>query len=168
MKSFTSAFHPALKSLTAIVALALVTLGLSVISASPSVAQQSMAARWTTDRYEVRVQQLINQQRSSRGLVALRTAQCATQTASGWSRHLAAADAFYHQDMGNVLNKCNATYAGETLGKGGISPSRLVQMWMQSPTHKAVLISKYPHSIGIGAVVDSHGQWVTAANFVKL
>ena len=168
MKSFTSAFHPALKSLTAIVALALVTLGLSVISASPSVAQQSMAARWTTDRYEVRVQQLINKQRASRGLVALKTAQCATQTASGWSRHLAAADAFYHQDMGNVLSKCNASYAGETLGKGGISPSRLVQLWMESPAHKAVLISEHPQSIGVSAVVDSHGQWLTAANFVRL
>jgi len=160
--------RPARKMVTVFVTVALVTLGLTVITSSASVAQRSMASRWTPARYEVRVQHWINKERADRGLGALQRVRCAEGTAKNWSHHLVRADAFYHQDMGNVLRQCGANYAGETLGKGGISPFRLVQLWMQSPPHKAVLTSHYPHGIGIGAVVDSHGQWLTAANFVKL
>ena len=55
--------------------------------------------------------------------------------------------AFFHQSMSTILNNCNAYYAGETLGRGAISPKRLVYLWMHSPEHRQVLLSHYaaPH-----------------------
>jgi uncharacterized protein YkwD len=40
-------------------------------------------------------------------------------------------------------------------------------MWMNSPAHKKVLLSRHARRIGVGAYQDKYGQWVTAANFTK-
>jgi len=173
MNAANLVLRPALKTMTTLIAMAFITMGLSVVTSSTATAQesatqQSMASRWTSDRYEFRVRHWINKRRANNGMSALTTVACATRTANRWSAHLAETDAFYHQDMGNLLSKCSAYYAGETLGRGGISPYRLVTMWMESAPHKAVLLSANAKRIGIGAVVDSHGQWLTTANFVKL
>ena len=69
--------------------------------------------------------------------------------------------------MGNILERCRAYYAGETLGKGASTPNRLVTMWMNSPPHRAVLLSRHATRIGVGAYVDANGAWVTAANFTR-
>jgi uncharacterized protein YkwD len=69
--------------------------------------------------------------------------------------------------MTALLKRCNATYAGETLAKGNITPRTLVTMWMNSPVHRHVMLSSYPRRIGIGAVPDSHGEWVVAANYMR-
>ncbi|HJR36919.1 MAG TPA: CAP domain-containing protein, partial [Nocardioidaceae bacterium] len=60
-----------------------------------------------------------------------------------------------------------AMYAGETLGRGAISPRRLVRMWMHSDGHRHVLLSRKSRRIGIGAVPDAYGRWVVAANFMR-
>ena len=40
-------------------------------------------------------------------------------------------------------------------------------MWMHSPPHRAVLMSKSPRRIGIGATPNARGEWVVAANFMR-
>jgi uncharacterized protein YkwD len=70
--------------------------------------------------------------------------------------------------MTKLLYQCNAYYAGETLGKGAITPRTLVTMWMHSAPHRAVLMSRSPNRIGIGATPSASGEWVVAANFMKL
>lgn len=148
-------------------------LGLTATATAPSGAVQvdslalTQSATTSISTYETKVQKLINQRRANRGLVRLRLASCPEGTSKRWSQHLAATDSFYHQSMGTVLSKCDATYAGETLGRGTMSPRKLVRMWMQSPGHRAVLMSKKPRRIGIGATRDSSGRWVVAANFVR-
>lgn len=119
------------------------------------------------DTYEARVQKLINKRRTNNGLRRVRFIHCADGTAERWSRHLAANDLFYHQSMDVVLTKCDAVYAGETLGRGGMTPRRLVRMWMRSPGHRAVLLSRKARRIGVGATRDDQGRWVVAANFVR-
>jgi cysteine-rich secretory family protein len=61
----------------------------------------------------------------------------------------------------------DAYYAGETLGRGAITPKTLVTMWMHSAPHRHVLMSKSPTRIGIGATPNAHGEWVVAANFMR-
>jgi uncharacterized protein YkwD len=117
--------------------------------------------------YERRVQQIVNKRRANHGLPRLRVAACATTTAKRWSRHLATSNQFYHQSMSTVLNACNARYAGETLGRGSMAPRKLVRMWMQSPGHRAVLLSPKSRRIGVGATPDVYGRWVVAANFIR-
>lgn len=117
--------------------------------------------------YEQRVQHWVNVKRHEHGLRDLRFANCPDQSAERWSSYLARNDEFYHQSMQDVLEVCNATYAGETLGRGAITPHRLVRMWMESPGHRDVLMSPRSRRIGIGAKPDAYGRWVVAANFIR-
>lgn len=118
--------------------------------------------------YESAVQSHINRRRAARGLPRLRLVSCADGTAESWSRHLASTGAFYHQSMDRVLDRCDARYAGETLGRGTMTPRRLVRLWMRSSGHRAILLSRQSRRIGVGATTDANGRWVVAANFVRL
>jgi uncharacterized protein YkwD len=165
MSRLQDSLRPALRALAVALAMTLSVVGLTALGTSPSVAGPSSLSSGT---YEHRVQKWINHERAKRGLSHLRVQRCTDHSAEEWARHLARRDAFYHQSMGRLLNRCDAYYAGETLGRGSIWPSRLVRMWMNSPPHRAVLLSPHAKRIGIGAVKDSHGQWLTAANFTQM
>lgn len=151
--------------LAAVLTTMMLAVGLTgTIQATTSTAN---AASLSANTYEYRVQQLVNERRAARGLPRLSLASCPESTAERWARYLAANNAFYHQSMTRVLNTCNATYAAENLGRGTMTPRRLVQMWMESPTHRAVMLSSKPRRIGIGAAIDGRGRWVIAANFIR-
>ncbi len=130
----------------------------SSVSASPAMG---------TSHYEKKVQYWVNVRRAHHGLRKLRLASCTDAVAERWGSYLASTDQFFHQSMSTILNKCNAYYAGETLGRGAITPKRLVRMWMHSPEHRHILLSHYPRRIGIGAYPDRYGEWVVAADFMK-
>ena len=117
--------------------------------------------------YERRVQFWINHTRHRHGLHRLRYASCTDRVAERWGKHLALEDQFRHQSMMRILLKCNAYYAGETLGRGAITPRRLVYLWMHSPEHRAVLLSPHAHRIGIGCYPDRYGRWVTAVDYME-
>lgn len=160
------------RRLVATVTTSILTLGLvSTVQAPAAAVPVENAVMVKTllsaDTYEARVQTLINKRRANRGLRRLRFITCADRTAERWSRHLAADDLFYHQSMDRVLRRCDAVYAGETLGRGGMTPRRLVRLWMNSPGHRAVLLSRKARRVGVGAVRDDHGRWVVTANFVR-
>lgn len=120
-----------------------------------------------TATYEREVQYFVNQVRAQHGLRKLRVASCTDQVAERWNRHLATSGGFYHQSMQTVLQRCNARYAGETLGRGGMAPRELIQLWMDSPPHRAVLLSGKSRRIGVGAEYDAAGRWVVTANFMR-
>jgi len=132
-----------------------------------STALASPVAATTLGEYERRVQRLVNRRRANHDLRRLRLADCPETTSKRWSRHLAEENEFYHQSMTSVLEKCDAVYAGETLGRGTMRPRKLVRMWMQSPSHRAVLLSGKSRRIGVGASVMSDGRRVVTANFIR-
>ena len=148
-------------------------LGLAAtVSVAPASAVQSQAAVVTTtavapDTYEKRVQRMVNRRRAQHDLRRLRVASCAKEVAQEWSTYLARNDLFVHRSMTEVLDRCDASYAGETLGRGTMSPRKLVRMWMNSPGHRAVLLSRKSRRIGVGATPDASGRWVVAANFIR-
>ena len=117
--------------------------------------------------YEKRVQHWVNVVREGHGLPRLRVASCTDRVAERWNTHLAANDLFYHQSMEEILYRCDARYAGETLGRGAITPRVLVQMWMDSDGHRAVLMSPQARRIGVAAQPDAYGRWVTTADFMR-
>lgn len=133
--------------------------------AAATASQSSSAA--VTDEYETRVQRQVNRVRRNHGLHRLRLADCTDRVAERWSVHLAATAGFYHQSMNDVLDECSAAYAGETLGRGTMTPRGLVRLWMNSPPHRAVLLSGKSRRIGVGATPDDSGRWVVAANFMR-
>lgn len=131
------------------------------------VAVTAAAAEETHAGYEKRVRHWINVRRDQHGLSQLGTARCATRLATRWSEHLVRTDGFHHRDMQVVLNRCEATWAGETLGKGSITPRRLVRMWMDSPGHRAILLAEQPGHFGVGTARAGDGQLLTTANFIR-
>ena len=74
---------------------------------------------------------------------------------------------FFHQDLGKLIDTCNAEYAGETLAKGPVGPRQMVKLWMNSPGHRHILLSEKPRWIGVGAYVDENGSWVVASDFTR-
>lgn len=169
-----SAPRSPVRLLLGVVTLSLVALGLMTGTASSASAAQVSTLSMTTtsmamapDIYEKRVQRQVNLRRANHGLRRLRLSTCPDQTAERWSRYLAMNDEFFHQSMSDVLSTCNASYAGETLGRGSMTPRRLVRMWMESPAHRAILLSSKSRRIGVGATPDAYGRWVVAANFVR-
>ena len=169
--------RPARKILTT----ALVTLvtAAGITAAAPSTATAATPAvslvatanvfpAYSDTYYEQGVQYWVNRVRKQHGLRPLSLATCTDNVAENWSNVLATTNSFYHQSMTKLLYKCNAYYAGETLGKGAITPRTLVTMWMHSAPHRAVLMSRSPNRIGIGATPSAAGEWVVAANFMKL
>jgi uncharacterized protein YkwD len=157
-----------------VVALAGVTAGSAATTTSAgdahhafTLAAVSARPAYATSTYESQVQYYVNVERKRHGLAPLSWASCTDGAAERWSSYLAAHDAFYHQSMTALLKRCNARYAGETLAKGNITPRTLVTLWMNSPIHRHVMLSSSPRRIGIGAVPDSHGEWVVAANYMR-
>jgi uncharacterized protein YkwD len=170
MDTVQPAPRPPVGSLTGVLATLLATVlasvTLAVLTTAPATADGRVTAL-SSDTYEAKVQQLINKRRARHGLSKLSLESCTDGTAERWARKLAQSHEFYHQSMGNIIDRCRAFYAGETLGKGAISPNRLVYLWMHSPGHRRVLLSRQAKRIGVGAYVDSTGAWVTAANFTR-
>ena len=128
---------------------------------------QSAFPAMSTSTYERRVLRHVNRVRHGHGLRALTFAPCTNQAANRWSAHLAATNSLQHQSMTSLLRRCDAHYAGETLGLGTVYPGKLVSMWMHSSPHRHILLSKAPRRIGIGATPNSSGRWVVAANFMR-
>jgi len=160
------------RSRTVIIVLASVVLaaGLamsSTVSASATTTTSAGSPAMSPDDYEKRVQRWVNVRRKNHGLRKLRIQSCTDRVAERWNTHLVTKDLFYHQSMRKILYRCDARYAGETLGRGAITPRVLVRMWMHSEGHRAVLMSPHARRIGVASQQDAFGRWVTTANFMR-
>ncbi|HEX4976846.1 MAG TPA: CAP domain-containing protein [Nocardioides sp.] len=165
MNAYPAALRPALRTFVVALVATLAVFGLTAITA-PAQAASSSILSMSSSTYESQVQYYVNRKRAARGLPKLRLESCTDSSAERWAQYLASSGQFFHQSMMDIIRRCDAYYAGETLGRGAISPKTLVTMWMNSPAHKSVLLSRHARRIGVGAYV-SGGQWVTAANFTK-
>ena len=119
------------------------------------------------DDYESRVITWINRERDARGLAPVRAQSCTDYYAERWSRYLGRNLEFFHQNLDPFFDSCHATYAGETLARGAVSPKEIVSLWMHSDGHRAILLSRSPRRIGVGAYLDSRGDWLVAADFTR-
>ena len=117
--------------------------------------------------YERKVRRQINKKRANHNLSRVKGNACAARIAQDWSDYLAPRFEFFHQDLSPFFKKCNTTYAGETLARGAITPKRMVRLWMESPGHRRILLSKSPRKVGLGATLDPRGDWVVTADFIR-
>jgi hypothetical protein len=124
MNAYLAALRPALRALAVALTMSLAVFGLTAVTAPAHAGSRVMSM--SSGTYESKVQYHINKKREARGLPKLRLESCTDGTAERWAQHLAESGSFYHQDMGNIIDRCNAYYAGETLGRGAISPRKLV------------------------------------------
>jgi uncharacterized protein YkwD len=152
---------------TVLALLALLATVVGLEAPASALDSQAVAVQSPSDRYESRLQAVINDRRAAHGLRPLRVDRCTDRIAERWGRHLARNGAFEHQSLSPLLRRCDARWAGETLAYGRVTPARMVRMWMHSPGHRAILLSRRATHVGIGAARDSRG-WVVAADFTRL
>lgn len=109
---------------------------------------------------EREVVQHLNEVRAERGLPAVRMVDTLVQAARRHSRAMIAHDEFSHESPANretfdrrIRRFHQARVLGETLGWGtGAygSPAGVVELWMDSPPHRAILLDRAFTRIGVG------------------
>ena len=127
------------------------------------------AAKPRVDTKERAIVRAINRQRSKHGLSALRSSRRLAKAADFHSWEMLDANYFAHtsRDGGSfderVRRFVNKRALGETLAYlgGGCrrgSARQVVRMWMNSPPHRAILLSSTYRRVGVGKRVGSLGS----------
>ncbi|HEU4676487.1 MAG TPA: CAP domain-containing protein [Motilibacteraceae bacterium] len=120
-----------------------------------------------TRAYEARILTLVNAQRARHGLRPLVLSSCADRFATRWSTHLASVGALSHQSLWTILRSCPARAAGENVGWTTSSADAMVRMWMNSPGHRANILSAKYHRLGLGVARTSTGRWYATQDFLS-
>ena len=142
---------------------------LGVLIALPSVA----SAGSSLNKYERELVQLINEERTDRDLPKLHVHDRLTAAAQAHSADMGERQYFEHDTMGGetwrkrlqsfgyAREDYDVWKAGENIGWGAglsSSPVRIVDQWMKSPAHRAVILKKCFRDVGVGAVsCDGYG-----------
>ena len=113
--------------------------------------------------------QRTNADRAANGLGALAWNEQLSCLALDWSTQLGNSNGFYHRDLNAVIT--SPGYSGyHTLGEnilratGGYTAAQMEQAWMDSPGHRANILSGAYTSIGIG-IYYIGGQVYATQNF---
>ncbi|WP_413173334.1 CAP domain-containing protein [Anabaena azotica] len=109
------------------------------------------------DQFDQRVLELVNQQRSQNGLLALTLSQELDQAADKYSDRMATGDFFSHNDPNGSTpftrmkaEGYNYTWAGENIAAGYATPELVVQGWMNSAGHRANILNANFTHMGLG------------------
>lgn len=123
---------------------------------------------------ETEVIKLVNVERSKRGLQALQTNWQLCRVARYKSQDMANKNYFSHTSptygspftmMQNFGIKFSA--AGENIAKGQRTPQEVMVSWMNSPGHRANILSPVYNQIGVGVAKDASGRYYWTQQFIK-
>jgi uncharacterized protein YkwD len=121
------------------------------------------------DELEDRLMAEINQARAANGLAKVWVFDaCTDRLAEQWGEHIARTGLFEHRDQNEVIDRCDNTWAGETLVRGsGLTPRAMVDLWLDSPGHRAILLSPRAKRAGIAITRDDQGRMIGVVNLVR-
>lgn len=137
------------------------------VAASARAGDERADARAPTQgSYETRLLELVNYERSRRGLRPLRPRACADAYAARWSSYLARNEVFRHQSLAPMLRSCGARQVGENIGNGSVSADAMMKVWMASAMHRANILNPRFSYVGLGATRSSSGRWYAVQDFV--
>ncbi|HEY3079775.1 MAG TPA: CAP domain-containing protein [Chloroflexota bacterium] len=105
-----------------------------------------------------RVVELVNGERARNGLAPLWENAALTSAAEAYAATMASADFFSHTglDGSTLVSRAEAagyvgwTWLGENIAAGQSTPEQVFQAWMDSPGHRANILSPNAREIGIG------------------
>ena len=119
------------------------------------------------NEFENRILIKINRVRVNHGLKKVRLFQsCVDEKSEQWARRIKRTGEFVHRDQMKVIKDCDLMWTGETLVRGvGLTPEVAVEAWLDSPSHRAVLLKPRARWAGIGVRVDSEGRTIGVLNF---
>lgn len=159
-------------------------LAASVLAAAvvTSVPVASEAATWSvprsaaavdasasSDQLEDALMVRINQARAAHGLRKIWSFDvCTDQLAEKWGARIARTGVLEHRDQREVIRRCDNSWAGETLVRGtGLSPETMVELWLDSPGHREILLSPRAKRAGVAITRDSQGRTIGVVNLVR-
>lgn len=137
-------------------------------AAKPAATQQaapsSTTASSSVSSYEQKVVELVNVERQKAGLSSLTLDSAISNIARMKSTDMATNNYFAHQSptygsAGEMLTKYGIKWSawGENIASGQRTPQEVVTAWMNSPGHKANIMSTNFSKIGVGYAVNSNG-----------
>lgn len=121
------------------------------------------------DDLEDRLMTEINTARAANGLAKVWVFDaCTDRLAEQWGERIARTGRFEHRDQNEVIDRCDNSWAGETLVRGtGLTPDAMVELWLDSPGHRAILLSPRAKRAGIAITKDSQGRMIGVVNLVR-
>jgi uncharacterized protein YkwD len=139
-----------------------------------AIGQPARAA--TLDSFESDLVVQVNAFRAARGLPTVVVSDTLTAAAKWMSADMAINDYFAHtsldgrtptQRMADAGYPAYQTWTGEDLAAGYTSAANVLNGWIASPAHLAVLTNPAYHAIGVGRSYSSSStyQWYWAADF---
>ncbi|MEH3053010.1 MAG: CAP domain-containing protein [Patulibacter minatonensis] len=155
-----SARRPMMRALTPALTAAAVLL-------SPSAAAARDAP--SVDGRERGVVHRVNAVRAQHGLPPLAIGRRLSRAAYRHSQRMAAARTLTHRTWGEAGLSARLRWAtgpakvGETIywGSGAVRSARIVRAWMDSPGHRAMILSTGFRTVGVGVRAGRGGQYVT-------
>jgi uncharacterized protein YkwD len=134
------------------VALVLSTLTMLLVLSFATAAPAAEAAGPRIDRGERAVIRAINQARAAHGLRGLRANRRLARAANAHTRSMLRSNYFSHGAFSSRLRRYVSYHRiGETIAMTSrCSASKVVRMWLNSPPHRAVLLSGGFRRVGIG------------------
>jgi uncharacterized YkwD family protein len=142
----------------------------SVSSSSPS---STDSATGTYADFQNQVLQLVNKERTSRGLNALTLDASLTKTATLKSEDMANLGYFDHNSPTygspfDMMKQFGISYqtAGENIAMGQTSPEQVMTGWMNSEGHRANILNASFTKLGVGIAQDSSGRYYWTQQFI--
>lgn len=159
-----------LRLLSASLSSALVVAALSGAATTHADAGSASVVAATTlnaNEFERRVLRQINKKREARQLRRVRVVdECLDAYAEDWAETLATTGVLVHRDQNVIIADCDLTWAGEVLARGTtLTPKETVRAWMDSSTHRAVIMKRRANRAGVGVRYDSEDRVVVVVNF---
>jgi uncharacterized protein YkwD len=153
-----------IRSLAAALAALVVVVGALVSLASPSSAAPAAASG-----PEALMLDLVNGERAAHGLPALAWRDDVAGIAAAWSATMAATGIFAHND--DYFSSATRTLLGAATRGENVSTSDGIEVshasLMNSPPHRANILSTEFTQIGIGAFQDASGRWWVTQGFMR-
>lgn len=130
----------------------------------PSTTQNNTTVSSSNLTYEQKVVELVNIERQKAGLQTLKMDSAISNVARTKSKDMAVNNYFAHQSptygsAGDMLKKFGISWSawGENIAAGQQTPEIVVNAWMNSPGHRANILSSNFNKIGVGYVTNSNG-----------
>src|SRR3954452_4630976 len=116
--------------------------------------------------YQNMLLQAMNRDRANNGLPRLTWSPKLSILAMDWANQMARVGNLYHQDLGAVINR--GDYGefwtlGENIlvGPGNMPIDQMESVWMNSPGHRANILSRNYNVVGLAFVTGPDGRmWV--------
>ncbi len=139
------------------------------VAATPVTPVVEQTAKSSFESLEAEVLAEVNAARADESLKPIKLASpCVSRLAEKWSARIARTGVLEHRSQSVVIRRCRQSWAGETLIRGyDLTAESMVAAWMDSPGHRAILMSPKARLGAVAVSVDSDDRVIGVINVVR-